>query len=562
MNDSFRRDHLGCYGSRYVKTPNLDGFSEHSALFEQCYIGSYPTVPNRWDLSTGRFGFPCRGWQPLDKYDVTWAQVLSAAGIHTQMIWDTPMLGRNNYDYTRGFSGLAFVHGQKGDPWKTDPGIPITLPAQPHKIRAIGKGPTGGITGYLRNHHFRRYEREFCVGRTMSEAVDWLETNYNHDAFFLWVDMWDPHEPFDCPWYDYGLYSDPNYSGDQMLHPEYGRPTYMSEGEKRNVRALYAGNCTLADRWAGHLFNACEKLGLLKNTLIVWTTDHGHLFGDHDLQGKPGAELGKLYETTTRIPLLVHHPSGLGAGKRIAGIVQPADILPSILDFFEISIPSHIQGKSIWPLVGGARSGVRSGARSGAGNGAGDAETKCIHDYAFSSRFPPSAGDPTYTPVEGSVFDGWVGSGRVVEPSTVTSDEWAYICAVEGMSSELYNLRIDPEQTDNIIEQHPDVAKRMRNEWLTFLESHGAQSARIQPFKEPITDAHTPSGGELFAFRDDLGQMIAYPTEQEAMEGAYHRDAPGPQRSIEKTTFGALLDDNPRNLIHMYGQFYWAEDLL
>jgi len=61
MNDSFRRDHLGCYGNPEIKTPNLDRFAEHSAVFEQYYIASYPTVPNRWDLTTGRFGFPFRG---------------------------------------------------------------------------------------------------------------------------------------------------------------------------------------------------------------------------------------------------------------------------------------------------------------------------------------------------------------------------------------------------------------------------------------------------------------------------------------------------------------------
>mgnify|MGYP005835466359 CR=1 FL=1 len=541
MNDSYRRDHLGCYGNPEVKTPNLDRFAQHAAVFDQFYVASYPTVPNRWDLTTGRYGFPFRGWQPLGPGDVTWAQLISGAGVHTEMIWDTPMLAVHNYDYTRGFAAWDFVHGQKGDPWITDPRIPIRLPAQPHKIRAIGSGATGGLIGYMRNHARRLYEREFCVGRTLSTAMDWLETNYSHKSFFLYIDMWDPHEPFDCPWYDYQLYADPDYQGEQMTYPEYGRNTYMSEAEKRNVRALYAGNCTLVDRWVGHFLDTCEKLGLFKNTVIIWTTDHGHLFGDHDLQGKPGAELGTLYEATTRIPLLVHHPEGLGAGKRIKGIVQPPDILPSILDALGINIPSHVQGKSFWPLVTGEKSK--------------------LHDYAFSSRFPPTAGDASYTPVEGAVFDGWVGSGRIVEPSTVTDDEWAYLCAVEGMPSELYNIKNDPRQKNNVIKDHPDVAKRMRNAWIEFLKEHGAPEARIKPFVEPIAEVHTPTGGKLWAFRDDMGQWIAFPTEREARALAYREDAPGPRRSIQEVTFGQLLDDNPKNLIHLFGQYYWAQDL-
>ena len=536
MNDTFRRDHLGCYGNPWIRTPNLDRFAEHAAAFEQFYIASYPTVPNRWDLCTGRFGFPFRGWQPLGPDDVTLAQMMSAHGVHTQMVWDTPMLGMHNYDYTRGFNGLSFVHGQKGDPWITDPSLPIRMPAQPHKIRSAAS-----LAGYLRNHFDRRYEREFCVGRTLSEAMDWLETNYNHQSFFLYIDMWDPHEPFDCPWYDYGLYADPEYKGDQMMYPEYGRPTYMSEGEMRNVRALYAGNCTLVDRWAGHFLDVVEKLGLFKNTLVIWNTDHGHLFGDHDLQGKPGAEMGTLYETTTRIPLLVHHPEGLGAGKRINGIVQPPDILPSILEFLEIPVPGHAEGESFWPLVTG--------------------EKDRIHDYAFSSRFPPTAGDASYTPVEGATFDGWVGSGRIVEPSTVTDDEWAYLCAVQGMPSELYNIKADPDQEHNVVDEHREVARRMQKAWLDFLEGHGANEARIKPFLEPIAEVHTPAAGRLYAFRDDRGQWIAFPTEREARAYAYRDDAPGTRRSVEEVTFGAVLDDNPKNLVHLYGQYYWAQDL-
>ncbi|MCZ6679555.1 MAG: sulfatase [Candidatus Poribacteria bacterium] len=537
MNDTFRRDHLGCYGNPWIHTPNLDRFAQRAAVFEQFYAASYPTVPNRWDLTTGRFGFPIRGWQPLGPEDVTWGQILSANGVHTQMIWDTPMLGMHDYNYTRGFRGLTFVHGQKGDPWITNPSFEIQLLAQPHKIRNISS-----LQGYLSNHFNRQFEREFCVGRAISTAMDWLETNYNQESFFLWVDMWDPHEPFDCPWYDYARYANPDYAGDRMLYPEYGRPTYMTEVEREHLRALYAGNVTLTDRWIGAFLDLAERLGLFKNTLIIWASDHGHLFGDHDLQGKPGAELGKLYEVTIRIPLLVYHPEGLGAGKRIGGFVQPPDILPSILDFLDISVPSQLQGTSFWPLVAGSQ--------------------EKIHDYAFSSRFPPTAGTATYASVEGATFDGWVGSDRNVEPSTVTDDEWAFLCAPQGMPSELYNLKTDPDQEHNVIDAHPDVAEKMRNAWITFLENQGASETRIRPFQDANVEVHTPTSGRLYAFRDDQGQWVAFATEREARRAAYRDDAPGSHRQVEAVTFGALLDDNPKNLIHLYGQYYWAQDLV
>lgn len=536
INDTFRRDYLGCYNNSWIETPNLDRFAQGAAVFEQYYAASYPTVPNRWDVCTGRYGFPLRGWQPLDPADVTLAQILSRHGVHTQLIWDTPMLGTHDYNYTRGFQGLELVHGQKGDPWITDPTLPIRMPAQAHKI----KSPES-LEGYLRNHYHRQYKREFCVARTISAASDWLETNYKHETFFLCLDMWDPHEPFDCPWYDYKRYADPGYEGDQMLYPQYGRVTYMTEAEQRNARALYAGTVTLVDRWLGYFFDLAERLGLLRNTLIIWLSDHGHLFGEHGLQGKPGAELGRLYEVTTRIPLLIYHPQGLGAGERIKGIVQPPDLLPTILDFLEIPIPPEIEGKSFWPLVS-------------------DQKAK-IHDYAFTSRFPPTAGGVGYTPVEGATFDGWAGSDRVVEASTITDDEWAYICAPQGMPSELYNLRTDPNQDHNVIDGHLEVARRMRQVWLDFLAEHEAPPARIRPFREANVEVHTPTSGRLYAFRDDQGQWIAAANEGEARKLVYRPDAPGPTRQIEEITFGALLDDNAKNLIYLFGQYYWAEDL-
>jgi arylsulfatase A-like enzyme len=537
INDTFRRDHLGCYGNDWIHTPCLDRFAAEAAVFDQYYIASYPTVPNRWDMWTGRYGFPFRGWQPLDRDDVTLAQMLSQQGFHTQMIWDTPMLAMNGYNYTRGFQGLGFVHSQKGDPWVTDPSLPIRIPAQPHKIKNLSS-----LEGYLRNHYYRQYEREFCVARTMSAASDWLETNHDHEPFYLCIDMWDPHEPFDCPWYDYERYADPDYVGDQITYPQYGRPTYMTEAEHSNVRALYAGQVTLVDRWVGHFLDTAERLGLMENTLILWTTDHGHLFGEHDLQGKPGAEFGRLYETTTRIPLLVRHPGGLGAGERVSGLVQPPDLLPSILECVEGSVPAAVEGTSFWPLVTGSANE--------------------LHSLAFSNRFPSVAGDPTYTPIEGAAFDGWVGSDRIVEPATVTDGEWAYICAPQGLPSELYYLPDDSEQKHNLIDRAPQIADRLYKAWIAFMEEHGVSESRLRPFVDGGAVAHLSADAVLYAFRDDCGQWIAFPNEREALAAAYRDDAPGTPRKVQQVRFGDLYQDSERNLVHLLDQYYWTEDLI
>ena len=102
-----------------------------------------------------------------------------------------------------------------------------------------------------------------------------------------WRDAWDPHEPWDPPQYYIDQYNS-GYEGDVVMYPCYGfSKDIMSEAELNHVRALYAAEVTLVDRWVGHLFETIRVLGLRKDTVVVLMSDHGHYFGDHGLQGKP-----------------------------------------------------------------------------------------------------------------------------------------------------------------------------------------------------------------------------------------------------------------------------------
>jgi arylsulfatase A-like enzyme len=381
------------------------------------------------------------------------------------------------------------------------------------------------------------------VARTVTEAVEWLEENNGLQQFMLWVDMWDPHEPFDPPSYDWDRYRDPGYGGDKIIYPAYGRPNYMTADEHQSVRALYAGKITLVDRWVGRLLEKIDMLGLTRDTLIVWTTDHGHLFGEHDLQGKPTGELGNLYEETTRIPLIVRHPEGLGAGQRVSGLVQPPDLAPSILDFLKVPVPDQVQGRSFWPLVRGDEHSAR--------------------EAAFSARFSQvtatRAGEaPAHQPGD-FLFDGSAPS-RTVDAITVTTERWAYICSPTDRPSELYDLEADPRQGHNVAADHPEVAEELRRKALEFLEQHGASEERLRPFKEGGDKTPLPLSTRLWGFRDDQGLWVTF-IDQGQAEQSVSWEAPGPRRTVEETTFGAVLDDDPKSLVRI-GAFYWAEDLL
>ncbi|MCH7987833.1 MAG: hypothetical protein IID46_01645 [Planctomycetes bacterium] len=115
------------------------------------------------------------------------------------------------------------------DAWRTDPG-PYREFAAPHKLKSAD-----AIQLYLRNIKGRQFEDEWMAGKTVKTAMEWLDRNHTRADFYLYVDMWDPHEPFDAPATDMARYADPDYSGDWIIYPAYGRATYMSNPERDHV---------------------------------------------------------------------------------------------------------------------------------------------------------------------------------------------------------------------------------------------------------------------------------------------------------------------------------------
>jgi arylsulfatase A-like enzyme len=361
--------------------------------------------------------------------------------------------------------------------------------------------------------------------------------------------MWDPHEPFDAPAFDLARYADPAFAGDQVIYPQYGRPDYLSPEEHNHIRALYAALVTLSDRWLGHLLDKLDVLGISDDTLVIHLTDHGHLFGDHDLQGKPGGTLGRLYEPSIRIPLMIRHPQGLGAGKRIAGLTQHVDLLSTILEFLDVATPPGVEGHSLWPLVRG--------------------ETDRIRTHAFTGRYPLAlVPDRRGQAIQVATFDGAAGGDtdttRLVEALTVTTEEWALISSPRGRPSELYHLCNDPAQARNVLTEHPAVARDLHAALLGFLESVGTAESRIAPFRGDVTAsdaepapptfaADTP----LFVAEDAQGTTLTFRSEATARLLGFTNGG----SSLRRTTFGALARTNPRALFCTPTQYYRLSDL-
>ncbi|MDI7274655.1 MAG: sulfatase [Anaerolineae bacterium] len=463
--DTLRRDHLGCYGNEWISTPNIDRFASRSIVFDRAYAASFPTVPHRHDVLTGRYTFIDSQWQPLPRDEVVLAEELAKVGYCSMMILDQPHTVENGFHYDRGFTGWEWIRGQETDRWQTAPATP-PWPCDPARLRS----PEKIVRVHQRNIHWRRGEEDTFVARTMTASCRWLERNWReHDRFFLYVDTFDPHEPWDAPQWYVEMY-DPGYEGPEVTYPVYGPCDYLTPAELRHARALYAAEVTLVDRWVGRLLEKIEDMGLLENSLVVLTTDHGFYHGEHGLIGKvhitpEWSRYVPLYEEVARIPLIVHFP-GCEA-RREQALVQPLDLMPTFLEIAGAPDPGTMHGRSFLPLLEGRPTAWR--------------------DYAVTS--------PTIIH----------GAGGGTRP-TVTTDEWSFICAgtvrdtgefesraVDGLPkrgradeafpSELYHLATDPAQQHDVADRHPEVVRALREEFVRFLKRLGTARRLIEPWR-------------------------------------------------------------------------------
>lgn len=457
ISDTFRWDYLGCYGNNWISTPNLDRFARRSVIFDKAYAASFPTVPHRMDLVTGRFTFTYRQWEPLPKDEVALAEILGENGYTTMLITDTPHILEDGYNFDRGFTGWEWIRGQETDRYMTDP-VEVKLPCAPHKLRTpeIAKR-------HLRNISQRRGEEDCFVAQTMLTAAKWLQRNYKNEKFFLWIDTFDPHEPWDAP-KSYVEEYDPGYEGEEVIYPVYGKCDYLTEAELKHIRALYAAEVTLVDRWVGMLLQKIEDLGLFDNTAVIFTSDHGFYLGEHNLVGKSIIsenlfQYVPLYEELARIPLFIWLPE-LKRSFRCSSFVQPPDLTATTLDIAGLKRNERIQGKSLLPIIEGKDSLLRNIAVSSPSlvNGRLGAPRITLRKENWSLILAPSKRRED-TKKETRAVDG-ITRNLVGFELKNSSEE---------VKSELYDVSKDPRQEKNIFIGNKDKVDELHSDLIEFL---------------------------------------------------------------------------------------------
>ena len=113
VSDTFRYDYLGCNGNAWIGTAALDRFAERAVCFDRHYLSSFPTIPNRTDLFTGRYSFPFHGWKALDSGIPVLSTIFGAAGYQSQLICDTPHLMKGVHHFDRGLTGRIGFGGRR-----------------------------------------------------------------------------------------------------------------------------------------------------------------------------------------------------------------------------------------------------------------------------------------------------------------------------------------------------------------------------------------------------------------------------------------------------------------
>ncbi|HRE01650.1 MAG TPA: sulfatase [Ilumatobacteraceae bacterium] len=364
--DSLNRHGLGCYGGTEWETPNLDRFAQRAVRFTNHHTGSLPCIPARHDLLVGAWDFLWKPWGSIELWEEAITASMRRAGVVTQLITDHPHLfetGGENYHTD--FTAWYYLRGHESDAWKTRP-----------DASWIGAPNFGrGHTHYDNSRGYFTDEDDFPGPRTMAAAAHWLGHHAPHhrqagQRFFLWVDEFDPHEPFDTPEPWASMY-DPDWSGPNLIWPPY-KVGALADGtldarEARQIRAQYGGKLAMIDHWLGRVLDQLDATGGWDDTAVVVCTDHGHYLGEPDVHGKDvwGKPSVPVMRTLGHTPLLVWWPGSSLGGGTCDALTTTADIHATLLDAFGITAAHRTHGTSLLPLLRGEATSVRDWVLTG-----------------------------------------------------------------------------------------------------------------------------------------------------------------------------------------------------
>jgi len=441
--DTVRADGLSCYGYHRNTTPNIDEIADEGILYENAIAQAPWTLPSHASMFTGMF--PSKNgtdfehsW--LDDSFETIAEVLNSHGYQTFEYTNNTFVGAA-YNLTQGFDTYV--------------------------LRNLGLNVPGrnswpyGLPDFLMISRARQYVENNIIlmddgaQRTNEVVMRWIANAHERETpFFVFINYMEAHTPYHPP----EEYAAP-YLGDAVSYAQaravatfIKERSYVYMTGRRDInaeefaidRALYDGEISYLDFRIGELLDYLRDLDILDNTVLIITSDHGENFGEHHLV----EHVLSVYDTVLHVPLIIRYPGLAEAGLRVEEQVQLIDIFPTILDIVGInwSGEEQLQGQSLVKDV------EQPGSQFAIAEYA-------LHYGAFG-------------------FLRWYGDIDVYRWAhrlkTIRTDEFKYIWSSNGQD-ELYNIREDPGELNNLIEVEPEKAaelKALLKEWLNSFETY------------------------------------------------------------------------------------------
>jgi arylsulfatase A-like enzyme/Tfp pilus assembly protein PilF len=282
--DTLRADHIGCYGYKQIRTPNIDALASDGARFERAYTAVPVTLPSHTVMFTGTYpmlsGMHDFAANKLGPSQPTLASILKERGYATGAVIGSAVLD-SRFGLNRGFD-FYYDHFD---------------------------------FNRLQESNLEEMERP---GNLVADAtLEWLGKNYQK-KFFLWMHLYDPHYPYRPP------------------------APFAAEYKERP----YDGEIAFADAQVGRLIHFLKSKGLYANTLIVLSGDHGEGLGEHGEKTHGFF----IYNSTLHVPFIIHLP-GAASPRAVPGLVNLADLMPTVLQALKIEVPTQVQGRNLLPLM-------------------------------------------------------------------------------------------------------------------------------------------------------------------------------------------------------------------
>lgn len=358
FTDQQRYDSMACYGNHAIRTPNLNALADQSFVFDRAYVTQPICTPSRASLLTGLYPHAC-----------------GCIANNIPLRPETPCIAEMvDPAYARGYIGKWHLGDEITAQHGFETWISIEDFYRDYYSRPEYRNRVSDYARYLQTHGFepntgdeeirffsRRmaaalpdpYNKASFVGQ---EAQKFIQA-HRHQPFLLYVNFLEPHSPY--------INADPSEYGPD--HPPAG-PTFLvppdetasgrnrriadyyssqdiqglslrEEKSWRELRRHYHANISLVDHAAGGILQSLAECGLAEDTLVVFTSDHGDMMGDHRLLAK-----SVMYEEAARVPLLLHAPWLSKESRRVQGSISQIDLVPTLLGLLEQPIPAELQG--------------------------------------------------------------------------------------------------------------------------------------------------------------------------------------------------------------------------